>query len=234
MWGRARVRELEDRYAAGTAVDPAAVQEEIVAASLECNVLSRFTAFVAVDQSETIVSDGPPVEITQPVEFPDGWAQADFARPMQSGPRTMFFRETPAAFGQAESAGDFEACFEAAPRLSSGDAGAGTGLPPRLIELIEDLVESLDEFESCGDSVAWLKSWLKDLDRLGEQWRMLTGGVSPQLEQLATSGREVRARLRRRKTATAARNELEQLVEAARKVFEALVQKEQARDRFWT
>jgi len=73
LWGRAKVRELEDRYAAGRVSDPQSLASQIVAVSLETNVLSRFTAYVAVDTSETVNPGGQQREITQPVELPDGW-----------------------------------------------------------------------------------------------------------------------------------------------------------------
>jgi Ca-activated chloride channel family protein len=77
-WARAHVRDLEDRYAAN--VEPQANQEalaaRIVEVSLAHGVLSRFTAFVAVDPvrpDEPVVT---PHRIIQPVEMPAGWAAA--------------------------------------------------------------------------------------------------------------------------------------------------------------
>jgi Ca-activated chloride channel family protein len=74
MWGRARVRDLEDTYAAGQSRDREQLQKEIVATSLDCHVLSRFTAYVAVDEAEVINQGGLQHRITQPVEAPAGWA----------------------------------------------------------------------------------------------------------------------------------------------------------------
>ena len=68
-WGRHRVRELEDRVAARSVDDVEELQKEIVRVSLESGVLSRYTAFVVVDEAETIDSQAPPVEIIQPVEI---------------------------------------------------------------------------------------------------------------------------------------------------------------------
>jgi Ca-activated chloride channel family protein len=79
-WARARLRDLEDRYAAcaegrfaqGGEPDVAGLEQEIVATSLRFGVLSRFTAFVAVD--DRVVTDGSaPTTIVQPVELPSGW-----------------------------------------------------------------------------------------------------------------------------------------------------------------
>jgi type II secretory ATPase GspE/PulE/Tfp pilus assembly ATPase PilB-like protein len=74
MWGRARVRDLEDEYAAGQSRDSQALMAQIVAVSLESHVLSRFTAYVAVDKSDVVNPGGKPLEVVQPVELPRGWS----------------------------------------------------------------------------------------------------------------------------------------------------------------
>jgi Ca-activated chloride channel family protein len=75
LWGRARVRELEDRYASGADAGNKQLSKQIVAVSLEARVLSRFTAYVAVDRSQVVNAGGKPREILQPVELPAGWEQ---------------------------------------------------------------------------------------------------------------------------------------------------------------
>ncbi len=70
-WARAHIRDLEDQYAAGAA-DKAAIERSIVAVSLRHRVLSRFTAFVAVDR-QVVNPGGNPRVITQPVDQPAGW-----------------------------------------------------------------------------------------------------------------------------------------------------------------
>ncbi|WP_229073287.1 VIT domain-containing protein [Actinoplanes sp. DH11] len=68
LWARARLRDLQDAYAAGDH----ALEQEIVHTSLRFGVLCRFTAFVAVD--ERVVNEGGSTKrVTQPVEFPSGW-----------------------------------------------------------------------------------------------------------------------------------------------------------------
>jgi Ca-activated chloride channel family protein len=78
QWARARLRDLEDRYAAGDH----ALEPRIVATSLRFGVLCRFTAYVAVD-SRVVNEDGETRRVTQPVEFPSGWevAGADAGSP---------------------------------------------------------------------------------------------------------------------------------------------------------
>jgi Ca-activated chloride channel family protein len=70
IWARAHLRELEDRYVTTGAAD---LERRIVDTSLRFGVLCRFTAFVAVD-NRIAASGELPHQVTQPVEFPDGWA----------------------------------------------------------------------------------------------------------------------------------------------------------------
>jgi Ca-activated chloride channel family protein len=80
IWARAHLRDLEDRYATGQD-EQARLERCIVAVSLQHCVLSRFTAFIAVDRSAPVNPDGSPRRVTQPVELPEGWSQADAAKP---------------------------------------------------------------------------------------------------------------------------------------------------------
>lgn len=82
LWGRARVRELEDRYAVGANSNPEALAKQIVDVSIESHVLSRFTAYVAVDTAEVVNVGGEQREIVQPVESPEGWDMFDNVRRM--------------------------------------------------------------------------------------------------------------------------------------------------------
>jgi Ca-activated chloride channel homolog len=79
VWARAHLRDLEDRYAAGMARD-GDLERRIVRTSLDFGVLSRFTAFVALD-TVVVNRDGRLHRVTQPVEAPLGWqwpgAEAD-------------------------------------------------------------------------------------------------------------------------------------------------------------
>lgn len=89
-WARGQVRELEDRYAAGTE-DRAALEPRIVGTSLRFGVLSRFTAFVAVDVQEVVNPGGQVQRIVQPVEFPAGWEERGLRdRMVFSAPQALF------------------------------------------------------------------------------------------------------------------------------------------------
>lgn len=68
LWARAKIRDLEDQYVTGHT----SLEQEILDTSLKFSVLSRFTAFVAVDQR--VVNEGGTMhQVTQPVDLPSGW-----------------------------------------------------------------------------------------------------------------------------------------------------------------
>ena len=71
-WARAHLRDLEDRYAAGARE----LEPEIVRVSKQFSVLSRFTAFVAIDRSTAVNLGGGLRQVVQPVEPPAGWSHA--------------------------------------------------------------------------------------------------------------------------------------------------------------
>jgi Ca-activated chloride channel family protein len=76
-WARAEIRELEDRYATGrTHVEP-----EIITISKRFAVLSRFTAYLAIDRSEVANKGGKLRQVVQPVEEPAGWEMKKKAAP---------------------------------------------------------------------------------------------------------------------------------------------------------
>ena len=82
IWARARIRDLEDTYATATGrLDELAAQ--IVATSLRFGVLSRFTAFVAVDEEQTGAEQMAPV--AQPVERVSGWLAVAYSAPAPPG-----------------------------------------------------------------------------------------------------------------------------------------------------
>jgi Ca-activated chloride channel family protein len=70
-WARAHIRDLEDQYAAGARPE---LEHQIVRVSKQFSVLSRFTAFLAVDRSQVVNKGGVLHQVVQPVEKPAGWA----------------------------------------------------------------------------------------------------------------------------------------------------------------
>jgi hypothetical protein len=142
VWARGRIRELEDRYVlAGR--DSEAIEQQIVATSLTFGVLSRFTAYVAVDSSEVVNSSGEVHRVTQPVELPQGWdhmelpsvcfSAASMVRGAGARPPLAFRgpEESPRVLGKRysleESAPSFEASESA--QFSLGRASAQPPIP---------------------------------------------------------------------------------------------------------
>ena len=110
LWGRARIRDLEDRYVIGNSGHSGDLEQQIIDTSLKFGVLSRFTAFVAVDQR--VVNEGGKVHrVTQPVDLPSGWDTPTPA-PMARASRAM------PAFGAAAS-------FDRASFTQAGYGGSG-------------------------------------------------------------------------------------------------------------
>ena len=72
VWARGMIRELEDQFIIGRG-DKAALERRILDTSLRFSVLSRFTAYVAVDKAEKVNPGGERHQVVQPVEAPDGW-----------------------------------------------------------------------------------------------------------------------------------------------------------------
>ncbi|MFE6858649.1 VIT domain-containing protein [Nocardia sp. NPDC057668] len=119
VWARARLRDLEDAYAAGTGeVTPT----NIVEFSLAHGVLSRFTAFIAVDHSRKTTGDHHTV--VQPVEAPDGWVESDAD---VSVPSFMLRGGAPMPAHAYEAASD--SAYGGAPAFAPGSP-APAGPPP--------------------------------------------------------------------------------------------------------
>ena len=68
-WARAHLRDLDDRYAMGAKE----LESEIVRISKQFGVLSRFTAYVAIDQCARVSPGSKLQRVVQPVESPAGW-----------------------------------------------------------------------------------------------------------------------------------------------------------------
>ncbi|MEU8385520.1 VIT domain-containing protein [Streptosporangium sp. NPDC048865] len=119
IWARARLRALEDRYAAGDR----SLEAEIVETSLRYGVLCRFTAFVAVD-TRVVAEGGPGHRVIQPVELPSGWESPVVAvAPMMM--TSMAFENAaapppPAPMGPPGMAGP-----GSAPRFAASPLGGG-------------------------------------------------------------------------------------------------------------
>ncbi|MCU0687326.1 MAG: VWA domain-containing protein, partial [Polyangiaceae bacterium] len=71
IWARARLRDLEDRYLVDAHLRDE-LERAIVQTSLEAGVLSRFTAFLVIDEESRHPAGAPLRSVAQPVEMPAG------------------------------------------------------------------------------------------------------------------------------------------------------------------
>ncbi|HEX6357527.1 VIT domain-containing protein [Actinophytocola sp.] len=142
LWARAMIRDLEDRYVTGQT----SLEGQIVSTSLNFGVLSRFTAFVAVDQ-RVVNEGGTTRRVTQPVDLPSGWEVPNAAPPAPAAAAGMPTFGAMARFGVtgAASAPRYaESAFDTAEKQASydlpqpggtfgsspGAPGTGFGNPP--------------------------------------------------------------------------------------------------------
>lgn len=127
-WARGRIRSLEDRYAAGHRSPE--LSQEIIKISLTANVLSRFTAFVAVDKAEVVNSGGKVNSVVQAVERPEGWAERGIAMSAPAGVTMDYMMAERGHYRDASpkkrkmSRGAPPASKASAPRMSLGDQDA--------------------------------------------------------------------------------------------------------------
>jgi Ca-activated chloride channel family protein len=73
LWAKARIQALEDRFRIADQAQKQKIREDIIALSLEHQLLCRFTAWLAVDESEVIAGHEDRRQVIQPVETPDAW-----------------------------------------------------------------------------------------------------------------------------------------------------------------
>lgn len=72
LWAKSRISDLEDRYRIELSAQDR-IKREIITLSTRFSVLTRFTAFIAVDHSEIVNRNGYQRHVAQPVETPAGW-----------------------------------------------------------------------------------------------------------------------------------------------------------------
>jgi Ca-activated chloride channel homolog len=110
VWARQRIAELSRRLV--RAADPA-LEREVLALSLEHRLLTRYTAFVAVDEAR-VTAGGPGQRVVVPVEVPDSV-------------RAIAHRSVSYGFGASGSYGFGASGGVLGYSTSSGSGGGGIG-----------------------------------------------------------------------------------------------------------
>ncbi|MEZ0367582.1 MAG: VWA domain-containing protein, partial [Candidatus Sericytochromatia bacterium] len=73
LWAKARIQTLEDAFRLADHANKQQLKESIIAISVEHQILCRFTAWLAVDEAETIEGHEDRIQMVQPVEMPQSW-----------------------------------------------------------------------------------------------------------------------------------------------------------------
>lgn len=145
VWARERVTALEDRLRLGDG-DRSVLEAEILALSLEYQILTRFTAFVLVDSAEVVNPEGRVQTLVQPVQTAAEWdvlSSAAAAPPSGAG----FFECFSSApmLARMDSAPRERRLLRQAPARVSASKPSSPGAPARsLEELVKDLLDCLD------------------------------------------------------------------------------------------
>lgn len=145
VWARALVADLEDLYDARGRDD---VRERIIQVSTDTGVLSRFTAFVAVDRETQEITSTE--EITQPVDTPAGWGTFNGVAQMRGGPRSAMLARSTLAAGPLSSlvptatTSRFGEADNVYVTSATSDPAAVTGVSPDLARpLLEEIARRL-------------------------------------------------------------------------------------------
>jgi Ca-activated chloride channel homolog len=141
-WARAHIRDLEDRYAAGARPE---LEQQIVRVSKQFSVLSRFTAFLAVDRSQVVNKGGALHQVVQPVEPPAGWNTPVGAPPAGAMMKMRLSAALPVMAMPAQAMAPAPMSPASSPPVSYGRAPsapavAGGPPPPEFDELDEAVV----------------------------------------------------------------------------------------------
>lgn len=139
LWAKARIVDLEDTMR----LQPnnlQALRNDLIALAIEHRLLSRFTAFVAVDHVEIANQSGKRLEVTQPVQDPDGWAdQVDLSSFRGAAPAACFGQAPvpgqarmrslgkQSLFGMQQASGDADAEWGSVAGTDTGAWGSGWG-----------------------------------------------------------------------------------------------------------
>jgi hypothetical protein len=168
VWARARLRDLEDRYAIGEG-RLHDLEKTIVATSLTFNVLCRFTAYVAVDHEQVVNPGGNLHQAIQPVESPQGWAMPASAPPVYGMAPELGQVRMSLAADYDDSVAHFEVCEERITHspspASRSSRKASQGMPAIDIEAILDRLRQILSEGPTGDEDT-LEQILTDLQQV--------------------------------------------------------------------
>lgn len=176
LWARARITDLQDQYRLQTRRQDT-LRTEIVETSIGYRVLSRFTAYLAVNEDEMVKNPSGRRTIVQPVHLPAQWEHPVQMAALAARPG--------AAFGASRHLGIESAAGLTGSETASGGPDALTLRPGRmLIELGEAVGRDDDWTRETGRLLEDARILLDEREELRSRFDQLVSG----LRELATSG----------------------------------------------
>ncbi len=157
LWARTRVADLEDRYR----IEPQhqeAIAKEIVDLSVRHTVLTRFTAFVVVDEKEIVKAGGDPRKVVQPVHTPAQWEMEEQMPGLEEGDERFLLRD--ASMERHCEAPRFERRMKVLESLLPGGGPTSCSQEPRVPEPKQKAPKSVQR--SFRKALAALKEALED------------------------------------------------------------------------
>jgi hypothetical protein len=88
MWAKTRIADLEDLYRVEPQNQPR-LKQQIIDIAVAHSILTKFTAFVVVDESEIVNKDNTRRKVVQPVEQPHLWEEAGDSLPQRASSSLM-------------------------------------------------------------------------------------------------------------------------------------------------
>lgn len=75
LWAKTHITDLEDQYRVAPQ-QQSNIKKQIVGLAVKHSLLTKFTAFVVVDETEIVNQTGDMRKVVQPVEAPEAWQEA--------------------------------------------------------------------------------------------------------------------------------------------------------------
>ncbi|HEY9677868.1 MAG TPA: VIT domain-containing protein [Drouetiella sp.] len=154
LWAKTQIAELEDQYRISSFEEQERIHNQIVELSVDHSLLTRFTAFVVVDEAEIVNAGGDVRKVVQPVHTPAQWVDANTVETGFS--RARYGAAAPSAAPAAGSWGSAPASFGAPPPGFAGGSSSYGSPPLRKMQMFQQNtgMELPDESETEGAAFA--------------------------------------------------------------------------------
>ena len=95
LWAKAHIVDLEDKFRISTN-EKALLKKRIVELAVKHSLLTKFTAFVVIDEAEIVNKTGQAHKLVQPVEMPEAWEMQGQVAGLAAGQHMSYQQAAPA------------------------------------------------------------------------------------------------------------------------------------------